>query len=143
MIVSQNSIILSHPFFKGKKVVDIGLTFKRPENANQLAKDLDFFWGKNKESFGLTINRNYKYLKWRIFDNPNINYSMIAAYKGENLVGYIITREGNTNFPAGHIVDIVADEKLGQILNRLSKCIRFISFKTIQSNNFLNNSFRL
>ncbi|AHE67633.1 hypothetical protein Loa_02089 [Legionella oakridgensis ATCC 33761 = DSM 21215] len=101
---------LSYPFFSAKKVTHKKIELSYITSINELRNELDRFWEDNKACFGITIDRSSHFLQWRIFENPNINYTFIAAKQEETLVGYIILKKTHGRLDYGVIEDIVAKD---------------------------------
>jgi hypothetical protein len=135
-------------FYRKKRKPSGNIHFQVVKEYDQgFAVQIDDFWETNKNKLGITMNRDSKYLKWRIFDNPNILYSFIAAFDDKRLIGYVITaKSSRTSLNSGRVVDIVAQDN---DFNLFSKLIRqaekslnrqgvsIISFPTINSGGLL------
>ena len=118
--------------------------------SERLGRSLDIFWDENKSQFGVTVERTSAFLNWRIFQNPNIKYNFFSTYQDDILVGYIITRQAESDFPAGVIVDVIAKENDPYIIDALVKqaildfgerSISYITFKALKANGILNQAF--
>jgi hypothetical protein len=84
-------------------------------------KELELFWNVNKEYYGITVYRSEKYLKWRIDENPNLDYKYLLMYNDEHLDGYaIFYTDKLNNF---RIVDLLVtghdENKINKILDSL------------------------
>lgn len=142
------SVILM-PFFSREGSMDRTVKLERLTNIETVAEELDKFWERNKGKFGITVDRNSGYLKWRIFDNPNLTYEFFLARKQSKIVGYAITRSAGEG--QGTIVDLIADGNnqriFDAILNRVvtefeEAGIYTIQFPTLLSNNSLNKALK-
>lgn len=142
--------ILRYPlmiFFSKEGKTDKNIAFEVVEDIDAVDSEIDQFWDRNKGGFGITINRTSKYLKWRIFKNPNVKYEFILARKLGKVIGYVITKSSATDVNSGVIVDLVCEQNdeiiFNTILNtaimRLMETnVYVVSFTTLDSNNFLN-----
>ena len=142
--------ILLYPlmiFFSKEGKTDGKITFEVVEDIDAIDSEIDQFWDRNKGGFGITINRTSKYLKWRIFKNPNVKYEFLLARKLGKVVGYVITESLARDVSRGVIVDLVCEQNDEIIFNTiLNAAIRrlieakvyTVSFTTLDSNNFLN-----
>lgn len=82
------------------------LDFKRINNFN---KDFDTLWEKISSQYNICVIRNHNYLNWRYCERPGYEYNIFAAFKQDELIGYIVTRKDNMfGFNLGIIVDILA-----------------------------------
>jgi hypothetical protein len=126
-----------------------GLRLEAVESVDKVARDIGAFWDANKRFFKITVDRNPKYLKWRIFSNPNIANSFFLARMGEEIVGYAITKEAKDG--QASIVDIQAKGNsvkiFRAIIDRLEDELRkggvyLLNLKTLRSGNFLNKAAR-
>ena len=127
-----------------------GIQIQKEVWSERLGRSLDVFWDKNKSQFGVTVERTSAFLNWRIFQNPNIKYNFFSSYQDDILVGYIITRQAESGFPAGVIVDVIAKENNPHIIDALVKQaildfeernISYITFKALKVNGILNQAF--
>jgi hypothetical protein len=142
--------ILSYPltiFFSKRGKIDKNITFEKVENIDAIAGKIDQFWDRNKDGFGITINRTSNYLKWRIFENPNVKYEFLIAMKLGKVVGYVITKTSASDANLGVIVDLVCEQHdeilfntiLDAAIRRLIETnVHAVSFTTLDSKNFLN-----
>ncbi|OGY63161.1 MAG: hypothetical protein A3J53_01855 [Candidatus Harrisonbacteria bacterium RIFCSPHIGHO2_02_FULL_40_20] len=78
---------------------------QRPEEINR-------WWGRARQMFSATIERNYDYLAWRFLKNPFLRYQILGAKQNGKLGGILIWRQdGEGRYKMGRIVDFVADKK--------------------------------
>ena len=142
--------ILSYPltiFFSKRGKIDKAIIIEKVENIDAIVEEIDQFWDRNKVGFGITVSRTSNYLKWRIFENPNVNYEfLIAMYMGK-VVGYVITKTSAGDANSGMIVDLVCEQQdeilfntiLDAAVSRLIEAnVHAVSFTTLDSNTFLN-----
>jgi len=144
------SHIFSYPlmiFFSKWGKIDKSITFEVVEDIDTIDSEIDRFCDRNKGKFGITINRTSKYLKWRIFKNPNVKYKFLLARKLSKVVGYVITKSSATDVNRCEIVDLVCEQNNEIIFNTILKAtvkrlietkVYAVSFTTLDSNNFLN-----
>lgn len=134
-------------FFSKWGKIDKSITFEVVEDIDTIDSEIDQFCDRNKGKFGITINRTSKYLKWRIFKNPNVKYKFLLARKLGKVVGYVITKSSATDVNRCEIVDLVCEQNNEIIFNTILKAtfrrlieakVYAVSFTTLDSNNFLN-----
>ena len=142
--------MLSYPlmiFFSKEGKTDKNITFEVVEDIDAIDSEIDQFWCRNKGGFGITISRTSNYLKWRIFENPNVKYKFLLARKLGKVVGYVITKSSVSDVSRGVIVDLVCEQNDEIIFNTILKAairrlietnVYVVNFKTLDSNNFLN-----
>ena len=142
--------ILRYPlmiFFSKEGKTDKNITFEVVEDIDTVDSEIDQFWDRNKAGFGITISRTSMYLKWRIFENPNVKYEFLLARKLSKVVGYVITESLAGDMSRGVIVDLVCEQNDEIIFNTILKAairrlmetnVYVVSFTTLDSNNFLN-----
>ena len=147
--ISKAGSVFLMPFFSREGSMDRTVKLERVTNIETVAEELDKFWEWNKGKFGITADRNSRYLKWRIFDNPNLTYEFFLARRQSDVVGYVITR--NAGEGRGVITDLIAsnnDEKVfntildGAVSKFRESGIHVIQFLTLSSDNFLNKALR-
>lgn len=84
-----------------------------PTEAGALCREFVRGWG------GVTILRDPAYLKWRYYDNPAVRATLLGAYRGEALVGWIAFSLDEASI--GYVVDamVLRAEDAQQILHAL------------------------
>ena len=145
------SIVLM-PFFTRKGALNDEVKLEKATDIDTVAEEIDKFWERNKEKFGITADRNSRYLKWRIFDNPNLVHEFFLARKRGEMFGYAIVRSRErAGAMEGRIVDLIADDNneviFNSILNGVQDALKergvgIIHFQTLFSNNTLNKAIR-
>ena len=133
-------------YFLKRSKTDKNIVFENIAEIDTLESELDEFWSHVKGSFGITVERTSAYLRWRIFDNPNVKYEFLLARKQGKIVGYVITKSNSNDFKRGVIVDLVCEHNkimfstiLAEAVRRFNDAnIEIVTFSTIDSNNFLN-----
>jgi hypothetical protein len=101
----------------------------------------------------VTTNRDLKFLKWRLFENPFIKYVVYGCIKDNSIVSYIALREENLepyNYKVNRVIDLFGDsETIKELLNYTinqsqSKnhiYIDFSMFGSIYNNELLETGF--
>ena len=135
--------------FRGGRPTDMEITLEKIDSIEGMAKELNNLWDRSKSHFGITINRHAHYLKWRIFDNPNLTYDFFVASREGEVLGYVVIEyRGKAE---AVIVDLLADGNddvlfnsiLQKIIQKLGeRDIHTILFPTLQSRNALNRALR-
>jgi GNAT superfamily N-acetyltransferase len=88
---------------------DRGLSIERIESFDER---FDGLWEQVSGQSRFSLVRDKKYLNYRYRDRPGDKYSQFAAYRGEDLKGYIVVRRSLEMFglPIGLIMDMGASE---------------------------------
>ncbi len=47
-------------------------------------------WERNREHYGISVDRSAKYLQWRVNDNPHLEHEFVTMYGDGRLLGYVI-----------------------------------------------------
>lgn len=132
-----------------KQSIDQRVELKHITNMNEVENSWDEFWASQRGKFGITMDRNSSYFKWRIFDNPHLKYKFFLAFKEGDIAGCVITRI--TTDGQGIISDIVArdndDRVFTAILDEAARELKkqgayCVSLQTIRSDNSLNKSLK-
>ncbi len=63
-------------------------------------------WERNRERYGISVERSAGYLQWRVSDDPHVAHEYLAIHGEGGLLGYVISFvQGDTL----HVVDVLAD----------------------------------
>ena len=84
-----------------------------PAEGGALCREFVRNWG------GTTILRDQTYLKWRYYDNPSVRATLLGAYRGNTLVGWIAYSLDEASI--GYIVDalVLRTEDADHVLHDL------------------------
>lgn len=84
-----------------------------PAEADTLCREFVRGWG------GTTILRDSAYMKWRYYDNPVVRATLLGAYRGDTLVGWMAYSLDESSI--GYIVDtiVLRTEQAPRILHAL------------------------
>jgi hypothetical protein len=135
--------------FPRRRPVDPSVQLNKVEDIDGFAKELDALWQRTRTRLGMTISRKSDYLKWRLFENPNVPYDFYAATRSGRMVGYAAVKHGEEGEAA--IVDLLADNNetalfdaiLQGILKKLEEQkIDLILFPTLISRNSINTGLK-
>ena len=101
------------------------------EKIDFLDEDFDIFWNKAKLEWNFIFDRNYKSLKWRFFDNPEL-YNFYIVKIENNVIGYFVYRI----FHTGKINRLVIADYLFLKDNEINMnhCLKFIKSISIKEN---------
>ncbi len=85
----------------------------------------DAFWEQVSMAHRIITVRNKKYLTWRYIEKPNSNYTIYAARKDGNIVGYVVLCMATSeNMMIGRIVDLLVLPNMKEVTYALiSKAI--------------------
>lgn len=91
----------------------------------------DALWHKAKRQFPVMGARNSAYLNWRYLEHPYYQYRVWVIERGNQLLGYSITRMGDLlGLRSGIIVDMLVDP---EILGAIDYLLRRIIFEFQQT----------
>ena len=63
-------------------------------------------WERNREHYGISVDRTASYLRWRVSDDPYVEHEYLTMYGDGRLLGYAVTFvQGDTL----NVVDILVD----------------------------------
>jgi hypothetical protein len=63
-------------------------------------------WERNRELYGISVDRSVGYLQWRINDDPYIEHEYLTMYGGGGLLGYVICYVQRDTM---YVVDVLVD----------------------------------
>ena len=151
-IASRVSGVFAMPFFLKRSYIDKAVKLERITDIGTVSDELDRFWDRNRDKFGITADRNSRYLKWRIFENPNLEYDFYIARRQGDVVGYAILKlSGEAGAQMGSVVDLVADDNNQVLFNSIMAGVESelkengvyaIHFFTLSSDNALNRALK-
>lgn len=124
------------------------------KNLNTFANQAAEFWHENRRYFGITPDRNKKYLEWRIKNNPYISYRAFELRDERGVCGFAILKNspvtlGGETVISTFIEDIVVrrnDKKtyincINKLINEFKTSDR-IACKTVYIENDLNRALK-
>ncbi len=112
--------------------------------------DIQELWSRNRENYGISIERSLEYMDWRINQNPYFEHKYICLYEKNLLVAYVIFHEFELN--TYKIVDLIVDEKdvfiakclMSELLKSAYKDSKSgVTCSTLLQNKFLKQVFLL
>lgn len=68
---------------RGRRGLRLAVLEEPPAAAGTLSQEFVRSWG------GTTIHRDAAYLRWRYYENPSVRATLLGAFDGERLVGWI------------------------------------------------------
>lgn len=139
----------SMAFFRKRARIDerLELEVLTAADIKRRAAALDAFWEQIKDRLGITVERTARYLQWRLFENPNINYDFLLATDKGQIAGYVVAQLRKNEPGVGVITDLLCDPDnrtcFNTLLNAAVEGLKnagadVVSFPTLASNNFLN-----
>ncbi len=75
------------------RIIANGFNLNKINEINKFIDAMASFWKNNRQYYGITIDRNIKYLKWRIEQNPYNKYKLYEFQDSKGIAGYAILRE--------------------------------------------------
>jgi len=127
---------------RSNPIVEVG-EFKDFSDDSIPFEDIEKLWRANAERYGISVDRNTKYMAWRIKENPYISHRSLCLYKDEKLLGYIIytIQDGVV-----HLVDILCDGRDKDLFrslfsklkeDALARGYKLLKCHTLSKNQFL------
>lgn len=97
----------------GSRGIRLEVLEQAPAEAGALCREFVRGWG------GTTILRDQAYLTWRYFDNPAVRATLLGAYRGDKLVGWVAYSLDQASI--GYIVDamVIRSDESEQVLHAL------------------------
>jgi hypothetical protein len=79
-------------------------------------------WQRNREPYGISVDRTAGYLQWRVNDDPYIEHEYLTMYGDEGLLGYVISYvQGDTLYVVDVLVDGARTELSRHLLAALAR----------------------
>ncbi len=73
-------------------------------------------WARNKERYGISVDRTAAYLKWRVNDDPHLRHEYLVMRGEGGLLGYaVFFVQGDTL----HVVDVLVDGARSDLFRHL------------------------
>lgn len=109
-VLSSVRIGVASSNYHGKRLEVLN---QAPAEAGPLCREFVRGWG------GVTILRDQAYLQWRYYDNPVVRATLLGAYRGNTLVGWLAYSIDDSSI--GYIVDsmVVRCDDAQQILHAM------------------------
>jgi len=95
--LSSTGLRINHALAKN---IHIKTLWAPPDDGAELCRAFVRQWG------GITVLRDVRFMRWRIFENPHIRATVRAAYLDGKLLGWVAYSLDDNS--VGHIVDIIA-----------------------------------
>jgi hypothetical protein len=73
----------------------------RIERVREATRELDDFFERVRSAYGFLVRRDARYLQWRYFDCPDVDYAMFAIRKWGRLAGWIVVRQRENRLTIG------------------------------------------
>lgn len=120
--VAMSAVIGASSFFSSARValasdrchgISLKILEQPPPEAGSLCREFVGGWG------GTTVLRDQAYLKWRYYDNPALRATLLGAYRGDTLIGWVAYSLDESSI--GYIVDAIVlyTDEAPQILHAL------------------------
>ena len=91
----------------GSKKVEPG-TAIRITRIDNFDRRFDDLWLSIRERFSVSVWKDSVYLNWRYFSCPDREYTVLAAEKHDDLLGFVVLRCGIEQSWVGHIIDFLS-----------------------------------
>jgi len=91
------------------------------------------FWNRASRNYDMLVVRNRRYLNWRYFDRPDINYDVLLAEKTGQVEGYLVmSTQKSQRRKLGYIIDFLSSSK-HVFLNLVHTSIEYLSGQSVDS----------
>lgn len=98
------ALALRHPT-RGRAHEDVAV-----RRAESFGPDFDGLWARAHRSYRMCVRRDAAYLGWKYGRCPHKQYEVRAAWRGDVLAGYAVSRqEDHRGLRLGWIIDVFAD----------------------------------
>jgi hypothetical protein len=90
-------------------------------------------WERNRERYGITVDRSAGYLRWRVSDDPHVAHEYLTMHGGDRLLGYAVAFvQGDTLHVVDVLVDGVHPELFRSLLSAIIERGRALGLKRIK-----------
>ena len=80
----------------------------------------DRLWDRCCRDYRVVAVRDSEYLNWRFISRPDASYTVLAASRGHDLIGYIVCRVASIDGAAwGYIVDYLVEHRSIRLFSKL------------------------
>ena len=94
-----------------------GVTIGRIESFDDR---FDRLWDRCRRDYRVVAVRDSEYLNWRFISRPDASYTVLAAARGPDLIGYIVCRVASIDGAAwGYIVDYLVEDRSMRLFSML------------------------
>lgn len=95
----------------------VGVTITQVANFDQR---VDSLWERIRRNYPVIVVRDQSYLNWRFVHRPDAKYTLLAATKGDDLVGYIVLRvTEKSGIKWGYLADFLVEDRSSLLLKYL------------------------
>ncbi len=94
---------------------------------------------KVKSHYAVLGHRNAEYLKWRFWDNPELDASILLLYRQGELVGYVIFTCQDEVMNVKDILCLAEEPVMNELFNRLTEQGRALNLQSITASLFETN----
>lgn len=109
------TIYLARAFRRGPRAADVDVA-----EIAHFGPQFDELWDRVRAGYELIAVRDSRFLNWRFRECPTRAYTVLAARRGDLLVGYIVVRiEEGGALRRGFVVDLLAERRDRAVFNRL------------------------
>jgi len=106
------SKILDYYFLKCTRTLQrdfLSINNIKISKVSYLDENINKFWCNVSKDYDIIVVRNSKYLNWRFFDRPNVDYDVFLAEKAGQIEGYLVsTTSKSERMKSGWIVDVLS-----------------------------------
>jgi GNAT superfamily N-acetyltransferase len=96
------------------------------EKINRFDSSFDDFWENVQHEYPVIVKRDSRYLNWKFFDRPDLDYTVYRASRSNELAGYIVLRvDERFGVKTGFVCDILSSRNdVGVIESLLVTALR-------------------
>ncbi len=95
-------------------------------------ENIDIFWRKIKDQYGIMVKRDYAYLNWRYCKNQYDTYHILQAKRNVDIIGLIVVKyEDHKDVRIGFIMECLAIKEPYLLDNLIKKALLFLSHNKV------------
>ena len=79
-------------------------------------EEIAALWERNRERYGITVDRSAGYLRWRVSDDPHVEHEYLTMHGDGGLLGYAVTFVQDDTL---HVVDVLVDGARAELFRNL------------------------
>jgi hypothetical protein len=97
-------VLQAYSHLRRRRTCDYRVVIHTPADAPM--EEIAGLWERNRERYGITVDRTAEYLQWRINDDPYIEHEYLTMYGEGGRLGYVISYVQRDTL---YVVDVLVD----------------------------------
>lgn len=132
-LTKRFSRIVDYFFSKRRKLEFSSIKDLRITEVSRFDERINDFWNRVSKNYSIIVVRNLKYLNWRYFERPDVDYDVLLAEKAGQIEGYLVlSKRKSESQKAGYIVDVLSSSK-DVFLNLVHRSIECLGRRSVDS----------